>query len=337
MKPLTASAGSPGSRIVAIGEHRPTRIVTNDEICRTIDSTDAWIRERSGIITRRVAAPDESVVDMATSAASKALATSGIAPADVDLVLLATCTHPYQTPGGSSEVQDRLGAVNAGAMDINAACAGFAYALSVASDAVRAGSARHVVVIGSEKMSDFIDPHDRSMAFLFGDGAGAAIVSASQTTGIGPVVWGSDGSHVKTITQEPNYTEVQHALGTGASLPPVALKMAGQTVFRWAVTQMAPVARRALEAAGVAPEELGAFVPHQANLRIVESLVKSLKLPPSVAIARDMETQGNTSSASIPLALSAMLERGEVESGQSALLIGFGAGLTYAAQVVEVP
>ena len=189
--------------------------MTNDEICRNIDSTDAWIRERSGIITRRFAAPDETVVDMATSAASKALAASGIAPDDVDLVLLATCTHPYQTPGGSSEVQDRLGAIKAGAMDINAACAGFAYALAVANDAVRGGSARYVVVIGSEKMTDFIDPHDRGMAFLFGDGAGAAVVSASPTPGIGPVVWGSDGSHVQTITQKPNYTQIQHALATG--------------------------------------------------------------------------------------------------------------------------
>jgi 3-oxoacyl-[acyl-carrier-protein] synthase III len=330
-------AGSPGARIVAIGEHRPTRIVTNAEICENIDSTDEWIRERSGIISRRYAAPDETVVDMATSAASKALAASGVAASDVDLVVLATCTHPYQTPGGSSEVQDRLGAINAGAMDVNAACAGFAYALSIANDAVRGGSARNVVVVGSEKMSDFVDPHDRGMAFLFGDGAGAAIVSASTTSGIGPVVWGSDGSHVQTITQQPTYTQVQHALANGESLPPVALKMAGQTVFRWAVTTMVPVARRALEIAGVAPEELGAFIPHQANLRIVESLVKSLKLPSSVAIARDMETQGNTSSASIPLAMSTLLERGEVESGQPALLIGFGAGLTYAAQVVEVP
>src|SRR5450631_4655890 len=140
MKNLNASSGSPGARIVAIGEHRPTRIVTNEEICRNIDSTDEWIRERSGIITRRFAAPDESVVDMATSAASKALATSGVAAADIGLVVLATCTHPYQTPGGSSEVQDRLGAVNAGAMDLNAACAGFSYALSVAAVAIKTKS-----------------------------------------------------------------------------------------------------------------------------------------------------------------------------------------------------
>jgi 3-oxoacyl-[acyl-carrier-protein] synthase-3 len=333
------SPGAPGARILSLGEHRPARIVTNDEICKNIDSTDEWIRERSGIVTRRFAAPDESVVDMATSAASKALAASGIEAADVDLVILATCTHPYQTPGGSSEVQDRLGASKAGAMDINAACAGFAYSLSVASDAVRAGSARYVVVIGSEKMTDFIDPHDRGMAFLFGDGAGAAVVGPSAAPGIGPVVWGSDGSRAGTITQKPSYIDVQAALASGdlSGLAPVALRMEGQAVFRWAVTHMGAVAAQAMAAAGVTPEELGAFVPHQANLRIVDALVKALKLPSSVVVGRDMETQGNTSSASIPLALSALVERGQVESGQAALLIGFGAGLTYAAQVAVIP
>ena len=329
--------GAPGARIIGVGAHRPSRIVTNDEICKNIDSSDEWIRARTGIVTRRFAATDESVVDMATSAAEKALAASGTEATAIDLVLLATCSHPFQTPGGSSQVQDRIGATTAGAMDINAACAGFSYALSVANDAIRAGSARHVLVVGAEKMTDFIDPQDRGMAFLFGDGAGAVVVAASDTPGIGPVVWGSDGSQAETITQIPNYIEVQHALATGQPLEPVALRMAGQTVFRWAVTKMAPVAQRALDLAGVRAEELGAFVPHQANLRIVESLVKTLKLPSSVVIARDIETQGNTSSASIPLALSALLERGEVESGSTALFIGFGAGLTYAAQVVEIP
>jgi 3-oxoacyl-[acyl-carrier-protein] synthase-3 len=334
---MKLAQGAPGAKILAIGEHRPTRIVSNDEICQNIDSSDEWIRERSGIVTRRFAAPDETVADMATSAASKALAASGVAPEDIDLVILASCTHPYQTPAASSEVAFRLGATSAGALDIQAACAGFSYSLAMASDAVRSGSARNVVVVGSEKLTDFIDPHDRTMAFLFGDGAGAAIVGRSDTPGIGPVVWGSDGSHLATITQTPTYVEVQHALRNGETTEPVALKMAGQTVFRWAVTQMAPVARRALEVAGVEPHELGAFVPHQANLRIVDALVKALKLPDTVAIARDMETQGNTSSASIPLALSTLLERGEVESGAPALFIGFGAGLTYAAQVALVP
>jgi 3-oxoacyl-[acyl-carrier-protein] synthase-3 len=334
---MRLAQGAPGAKILSIGEHRPARIVTNAEICEQIDSTDEWIRERSGIVTRRFAAPDETVADMATSAASKALAASGIAPEDIDLVVLASCTHPYQTPAASSEVAYRIGATRAGAFDVQAACAGFAYSLAVASDAVRSGSARHVVVVGSEKLTEFVDPTDRTMAFLFGDGAGAAVVGPSDTPGIGPVVWGSDGSQLETITQTPTYTEVQRALASGEPIEPVALKMAGQTVFRWAVTQMAPVARKAMEAAGIEPHELGAFVSHQANLRIVDALVKALKLPDTVAIARDMETQGNTSSASIPLALSTLLERGEVQSGAPALFIGFGAGLTYAAQVALVP
>jgi 3-oxoacyl-[acyl-carrier-protein] synthase-3 len=221
-------------------------------------------------------------------------------------------------------------------MDINAACAGFAYALSIANDAIRAGSARHVLVIGSEKMSDFIDPRDRGMAFLFGDGAGAAVVSASSTTGIGPVVWGSDGSHTMTITQEPTYVQVQHALATGESLPPVALKMAGQTVFRWAVTKMVPVAQRALELAGVAPSELGAFIPHQANLRIIEAIAKKIGIPRD-RVADGIITSGNTSSASVPLALARMAEQGRLQPGTPALLVAFGAGLTYASQVITVP
>jgi 3-oxoacyl-[acyl-carrier-protein] synthase-3 len=243
---MRITSGAPGARVIGIGEHRPSRVVTNDEVAGPINSSDGWIRERSGIVTRRFAAPDESVVDMATSAASKALASAGIAGDDIDLVVLATCSHPFQTPGGSSEVQDRIGATHAGAMDLNAACAGFSYALSVANDAIRAGSARHVLVVGP-----------------------------SDTPGIGPVVWGSDGSQSNTITQQPNYIEVQRALAAGQTTPPVALRMAGQTVFRWAVTKLAPVAQRALDAAGVTADELGAFVPHQANLRIVESLAKS--------------------------------------------------------------
>ncbi|MBX6372097.1 MAG: ketoacyl-ACP synthase III [Acidothermus sp.] len=330
-------SGAPGSRILSVGEYRPARVVTNEEICQRIDSSDAWIRERTGIITRRFASDDETVAGMAAAASSKALADAGIEPDDVDLVVVATITHPYQTPAASSEVQHLIGASRAGAFDLGAACAGFCYALSVADAAIRSGTARYVVVAGSERMTDFIDPTDRGMAFLFGDGAGAVVVGPADRPGIGPVVWGSDGSQAAMITQEPTYLEVQRALAEGKTTPPVALRMAGQSVFRWAVTQMAPVARRALEAAGVDVGELAAFIPHQANLRIVESLAKSLGLGPNTVIARDIETQGNTSSASIPLALAALLEEGAVESGQYALLIGFGAGLTYAAQVIEIP
>ncbi len=276
---MKAPTGAPGARIVAIGEHRPSRVVTNAEICEQINSTDEWIRERSGIITRRYAAPDETVADMATSAASKALAASGVAAEDVDLVIVASCTHPYQTPGASSEVQDRIGAINAGAMDIQAACAGFCYSLSVANDAIRSGSARHVVVVGSEKLTEFVDPHDRTMAFLFGDGAGAAVVGGlgharHRPGGVGQRRFAGLDHHAA-----PDLLAGADRAGRRARHRPVALKMDGQTVFRWAVTKMAPVARRAMELAGVTPDELGAFVPHQANLRIVDALVKALKLP----------------------------------------------------------
>lgn len=329
--------GAPGARILALGTYRPTRVVTNEEICEKIDSDDTWIRERSGIVTRRFAAREETVADMAVHAGSKAVAGAGISPDDIDLVIVATCTHSMNTPGAAAEVTDRVGAGNAGAMDVSAACAGFCYALSLASDAVRSGNARHVLVTASEKLTDFIDPYDRTMAFIFGDGSGAAVVGPSDDPAIGPVAWGSDGASCRTITQSPTFAELKAGMTEGRTMPFPAFKMDGRAVYRWAVTKLAPTCRRALDAAGVEPHELGAFVPHQANLRITEALVKALKLPGTVAVARDIVHQGNTSSASIPLALHAMLEQGEARSGEPALFVGFGAGLTYAAQVAEIP
>lgn len=329
--------GAPSARILALGEYTPARVVMNDEIIDKIDSSDQWIRDRSGIVSRRVAAPDETVADMATHAGSKAVAAAGIPPADIDMVIVATCTHPYQTPGASTEVADRIGAGAPGAMDVSAACAGFCYGLSLAADAIRAGNSRYALVIGAEKLTEFTDPYDRSTAFIFGDGAGGVVVGPSEEPGIGPVAWGSDGSHVRTITQHPTYSELRADMAQGAELRFPTLRMEGQTVFRWAVTQMAPVVNRALELAGVQPHELGAFVPHQANMRITDALVKALQLPESVPVARDIAHRGNTSAASIPLALHGMVERGEVDSGKPALFIGFGAGLTYAAQVARIP
>ncbi|MGH3322543.1 MAG: beta-ketoacyl-ACP synthase III [Streptosporangiaceae bacterium] len=329
--------GAPSARVLALGEYRPVRAVTNDEICQNIDSSDEWIRDRSGIVLRRFAAPDETVADMAVHAGSKAIAASGVSPEDIDLVIVASCTHSMNTPGAAAEVAHRVGAGPAGAMDVSAACAGFCYSLSLASDAVRCGTARHVLVTASEKLTDFIDPHDRTMAFLFGDGAGAAIVGPAEEPGIGPVAWGSDGASVRTITQTPSFAELKAAMKEGRESVFPAFKMDGPAVYRWAVTQIAPVCRQAMELAGVEPQELGAFVPHQANLRIVDALARTLKLPDTVPVARDIVDQGNTSSASIPLALHAMLDQGQVRSGEPALFVGFGAGLTYAGQVITIP
>jgi 3-oxoacyl-[acyl-carrier-protein] synthase III len=308
-------------------------VVTNEEICRFIDSSDEWIRERSGIATRRRAAAEESVTDMAEAASRIAVERAGLTGADVDAVLLATVTHPYQTPSAASLLAHRLGATPAAAMDLSAACAGFCYAVSLASDMVRGGSARHVLVVGVEKLSDFTDPYDRSTAFIFGDGAGAVVVGPSETPGIAPTVWGSDGSQWDTIVNKASWITYRDVEGT----PWPALTMAGPAVFRWAVWSMSPVAQKALDAAGLTAADLDAFIPHQANVRIVDAMAKQLRLPDHVRIARDIVDSGNTSAASIPLAMDRMLAEGEVAPGGLALLIGFGAGLTYAAQVVELP
>lgn len=308
--------------LLGLGAHRPARREGNDEIAARIGSSDEWIRARSGIVTRGVAEPHETVVEMAIGAGGKALAAAGVDAADIDLVLLATCSMPGPLPGGSPEVAARLGARSAGTADIGAACAGFTYALSMAADAVRAGSADRVLVIGSERMLPLIDPEDRGTAFLFGDGAGAVVVGVSETDGIGRAAWANDGDQRDRLVVE----------GT----PPL-MRMDGRAIYRWAATSLPALARRACALAGTTPQELAAFVPHQANLRITETVVKSLQLPESVVVARDVVDSGNTSAASVPLALARLHELGQVRRGDAVLLLGFGAGLTAAGQVVRCP
>jgi 3-oxoacyl-[acyl-carrier-protein] synthase III len=330
---IKPSFGAPHARILATGAYRPERIVTNEEICKRIDSSDEWIRERSGIIERRFAAQDESVVDMACAAAEIALARAGVAPDQVGMVLVATVTHPYQTPSAAAEVAARIGARDAAAMDIAAACAGFCYGLTVANDLIRGGSARYIVVVGVEKLSDWVNLDDRGSAFIFADGAGAVVVGPSDEPAIGAVVWGSDGSQKDAITMTQSLIDYRD---NGGPIFPT-LTMQGQQVFRWAVGEMSKAAIRALEVAGVDADDLDAFIPHQANMRITDALVRAIKLPEHVPVARDIAYTGNTSAASVPLAMDRMLENGEAPHGGTALLIGFGAGLTYAAQVVTLP
>ncbi len=316
-----------GAALLGVGSHRPAHREDNLTIAERIGSSDEWIRERSGIVTRGIAADDESTVDMAVSAGGKALAAAGVDVRDVGLVLLATCSMPGPLPGGSPEVAHRLGAVEAGASDIGAGCAGFTYALALAADAVRAGSAEHVLVIGSEKLTPMVDPDDRGTAFLFGDGAGAAVVGPAVpgpdgTDGIGRVVWAHDGGQYERLVIDGS---------------PLRLKMDGRAIYRWATTSLPALARKACAQAGIDPSELAAFVPHQANLRITESVVKALALPDSVVIARDVVDSGNTSAASVPLALTRLVEEGAVRCGDPVLLLGFGAGLTAAGSVVRCP
>ncbi len=328
---LKQATGPAHARILGIGGVRGDNVVTNDDIAGPIDSSDEWIRQRTGIVTRRRAGADTDVLDLATAAAEAALANAGVAASEIDAVILSTITYFHQTPAGAAIVAARLGANPAAAYDISAACAGYCYGVAQADALVRSGVARNVLVIAAEKLSDFVDPTDRSISFLLGDGAGAVVVGASDTPGIGPVVWGSDGTQAGLIYQTHSW---QQALAE-STWP--TLRQEGASVFKWAVWQMAPVAQRAMEAAGVTPGDIEAFVPHQANMRIIDQMIKQLKLPETVVVGRDIADTGNTSAASIPLATERLLREGQVDSGALALQIGFGAGLVYAAQVVVLP
>ncbi|NEA48160.1 beta-ketoacyl-ACP synthase III [Streptomyces sp. SID10815] len=313
-----------GSRITAVGHYQPAEVLTNEDLAALVDTSDEWIRSRVGIRTRHVAAPDEPVDELAAHAAAKALAAAGLTPADVDLVLVATSTAVDRSPNTAARVAARLGIPSPAAMDVNVVCAGFTHALAAADHAVRAGAATRALVVGADKMTDVTDWTDRSTCVLVGDGAGAAVVEAArpgEPAGIGPVLWGS----------APELGNAVRIEGT-----PPRFAQEGQSVYRWATTQLPPLARRTCERAGVAPEELAAVVLHQANLRIIEPLAARLGAVNAV-VARDVTESGNTSAASIPLALSKLVERGEITAGDPVLLFGFGGNLSYAGQVVRCP
>ncbi|MSV45307.1 MAG: beta-ketoacyl-ACP synthase III, partial [Actinobacteria bacterium] len=315
------------SQILSVGGYQPARVVPNSEIVDRIDSTDEWIQQRTGIESRRFAAPDESVIDMATKACQQALDRAHLTMADIDTVIVATITYPFQAPSAATALVARLGNPKAAAFDINAACAGFCYGLGMASDFVRSGTSKHVLVVGVEKLSDFTDPDDRATAFIFADGAGAVIVGPSDHPGIGPTVWGSDADSRDAIVMNPSWNEFRND-AQGVKWPNISQQ--GQAVFRWAVFSMSKAGVRALEAAGVTPDQLDAFIPHQANVRIIETMAKEMKIPEKVIIAQDIRTSGNTSAASVPLAMSALLAEHPELHGGLALLIGYGAGLVYA-------
>jgi len=329
---IRQSTGPAHTRIYSYGAARGENFVTNDELVGPIDSSDEWIRQRTGIVTRTRAVPTTSATDLASAAAAEAVERSGISPDKIDLVIAATISNARQTPSMSAVVADRIGANPAAAFDTNAACAGFAYGVAQADALIRAGAATYAVVIGAEKLSDVVDPTDRSISFLLGDGAGAVVIGPSDTPGIGPTVWGSDGSKADAVGMDATLIEFRDGVA-----PWPTLRQEGPTVFRWAVWEMAKVARRALEAAGVEAADLAAFVPHQANMRIIDEFAKQLGLPDTVVIGRDIETTGNTSAASIPLATHRLLEEHPELSGGLALQIGFGAGLVFGAQVVVLP
>jgi 3-oxoacyl-[acyl-carrier-protein] synthase-3 len=320
------------SKIYSLGASRGDLTVTNDDIAGPINSSDEWIRQRTGIVTRMRASKDRSLMDMAVEASNEAIQKAGIKPAEIEAVIFSTITHPYQTPSAASLLAELVGANPAPAFDISAACAGYCYGIAQADSLVRSGTAKYVLVVGGEKLSDYIDPTDRSISFLLGDGAGAAVVGPSDSPGISKSVWGSDGSKWEAVGMTGSLLDFRDGTGSWPTLV-----QEGQSVFRWAVWEMVKVANQALEVAGVKPEELAALVTHQANERIIDEMAKQLDLPESVVVARDIITTGNTSAASIPLAMHALMAEGRIQSGDLALQIGFGAGLAYGAQVVVVP
>lgn len=342
MTVLTANEPLAGTRILGVGGVRGELVVPNDDIVGPIDSSDEWIRQRTGIATRRRAAADTSILDLAVGAANEALTTSSVSADAIDVILLSTVTYFEQTPALAARVADAIGATPAAAYDISAACAGYCYGIGQADALVRSGQARNVLVIGVERMSDFIDPTDRSISFLLGDGAGAAVVGPSDTPKIGPTVWGSDGSLAGHITQTTPWLDLRGELEDGVPAEVVAgnwptLRQEGPSVFKWVISSMPDIARRAVAAAGLSMSDIEVFIPHQANMRIIDQLAKLLNLGDNVAIGRDIADTGNTSAASIPLATERLLREGEAHSGQIALQMGFGAGLAYAAQVVVLP
>lgn len=320
------------SRIYSLGAARGDLIVSNDEVSGPINSSDEWIRQRTGIATRRRASKKQSLMDLSVEAATEAIQKAKIDPALIGAVILATISFPYQTPSGASLLSDLVGAKGAASYDISAACAGYCYGIAQADALVRAGVAKYVLVVGAEKLSDFIDPADRSISFLLGDGAGAAIVGPSDHAGISKTVWGADGANWDKVGMTDSLIDFRDG-----KVPWPTLIQEGQSVFRWAVWEMAKVAGEALEAAGLDASDLSALVTHQANERIIDELAKQLGVPESVVVAKDIVDTGNTSAASIPLAMHRILSEGKVKSGGYALQIGFGAGLAYAAQVVELP
>ncbi|GAA4837742.1 beta-ketoacyl-ACP synthase 3 [Saccharopolyspora rosea] len=308
----------PGARIAALGHHLPDAVLTSEDVGRRVGVAPEWIIARTGIRRRHRAAADETVADMATAAARHALRRLPTAP-PLDAVIVATSTAESPMPAVAARVGARLGLDEPVAFDVNAACAGFCTALAVADGLVRAGASAGALVIGADRPTAWLDWADRDTAVLFGDGAGAAVVLPHTERAIGPVLWGSLGERADAVGIDPD-TRTLH--------------QQGRAVYRWA-TGLGPIARRTCERGGLPPEKLAAFVPHQANLRIITALARSLDLD-AEAVATDVVDTGNTIAATVPIALSRLVERGGAGPGDTVLLFGFGAGLSYAGQLVTL-
>ncbi|WP_280239999.1 beta-ketoacyl-ACP synthase 3 [Nocardia abscessus] len=330
--------------MLGIGAYRPKRLVSNAEVCEVLDSTDEWIFERTGVRNRRWISGDETLRSIAAAAGERAIVNSGVDRSEIGAVILATSSWLTLTPHGAPQVAYDIGMNGVPAFDLTSGCGGFGYGLGVAADMIRSGSAQYVLLIGAETMTVGLDPTDRGTAMIFGDGAGAVVVGPSEENGISPTVWGSDGENAAAIMQDIDFLEYMHRAQSMQGMDPavdpigrMSLRMEGPRVFRWAAVTLPRALSTALEVSGVAKEDIEVFVPHQANARINELMKKNLGLADEIPMANDIENTGNTSAASIPLAIEEMLVTGKAKGGQTALLLGFGAGLSYAGQVVTLP
>lgn len=326
---LKTTSGPQFARIASFGGYRGSRVVDNAEMCTFIDSSDEWIQQRTGIVDRRWATEEETPLYMATNACTDAISRAGLGPDDIDAVVVSTVSHFQQSPSIASQLADALGLSTGPAVfDISAACAGFSYAVTLADSMVRSGTAKNVLICGVETLTKLTDFTDRATAFLFGDGAGAAVITGADEPSIGPPSWGSDPTKHEVIYID-DWRDVDDKK--------VCIRMVGNKVYRWATTFVTKKAAEAITLAGLEPEDLNVFIPHQANNRITDSMIHHMSLPESVKVSRDIRHMGNSSAASIPLAALAMLESGEAKSGDLALIIGFGAGLVFSGQVIKLP
>lgn len=327
---IQSPAGAPYGQIMGIGSYRPVRVVDNAEMCTMIDSSDEWIVQRTGISERRWAGEGETVQFMSVEAGKMAIERAGLTGADIDCVIVATVTHLTQFPAIAPQIALELGAQGAPAYDISAACAGFCVGLAQGDALVRSGAAKHVLVIGVERLTDITNLTDRSTAFLFADGAGAAVVGPSDEPRIGPVVWGADGAAADVLKMTEMWDDYD-----GGDKP--TIYMEGQAVFKWASQTVARKTTEMLDKAGLSVDDLDLFIPHQANNRITDAMIRTLRMPEHVTVARDIKRQGNSSAASIPLAIETLYEEGLAKRDETALIVGFGGGLIFAGQVIVLP
>ena len=344
MANLVTPKGHANVSMLGIGAYRPARLVSNDELCTVMDSSDEWIFERSGIRNRRWITGDEDMRYISGKAAERAIVNSGVDREKIDMLVFATSSWPWNVPHGAPIIASDVGLNGIPAFDISAGCGGFGYALGVAADAIRAGSANYVLVIGAETMSVGLDPKDRSTGFIFGDGAGAVVVGPTEVNGISPIVSGSDGENAAAIAQNRDTVEYMARAveyqGRDPETEPVGrliISMEGPRVFRWAAVTLPKALRALLTESGAGVDDIEVFIPHQANARINDLMRKNLGFPDDLPTANDIENTGNTSAGSIPLAMEEMLATGKAKGGQTALLLGFGAGLSYAGAVVTLP